>query len=243
MKQLIGLLLIIIVSLSACEKESNTELSHDHIKLDLVNLDTFIVKNYYEDAKLLYVNEIFQDSSHFNRNNPVLDTSEITKVLKIIQTVYNLNSQESDNIFNEKKIHTRICINLDYLWLKVQKTAPEINNLIKGIIPTGNQNLDKLLAKYEYKSVKSFFDYIMIYLKREYNLIPIVPEFLKIPSIISNIWDSCGGDGNDITITRSEDSAKIIFSIGEGDCPAGCIYHKYWEFLVANNKAVFIRSY
>ena len=218
---------------------------HDQIKLDSVKLDPFIVMNYYEDAKLLYVKEIFQDSSHFNRNNPVLDTSEITKVLKVIQTVYNLNTPESNSIFNDKKIHSRICINLDHLWLKVQKTAPEINNLIKGIVPTGNQNLDKLLVKYEFKSVRSFSitDYIIIYLKREYNLIPVAAEFLKIPSIISNEWDSCGGDGNDITITRSENSARIIFSIGDGDCPAGCIYHKYWEFQVANNKATFLRSY
>ena len=103
MKQHIGLLFIIIISLSSCEKEPNTVLSHDQIKLNAVKVDPFIVTNYYKDAKLLYVKEIFQDSSHFNRNNTVLDTLEITKVLKIIQTVYDLNSQESNIIFNDKR--------------------------------------------------------------------------------------------------------------------------------------------
>jgi len=241
----IGLLFIITVSLSSCEKEPETVLSHDQIKLDAVKLDPFIVTNYYKDAKLLYVNEIFQDSSHFNRNNPVLDTSEITQVLKIIQTVYDLNSLESKDIFDVHKIHPRICINLNYIWLEVQTTAPEIINLSKGIIPTGNPNLDKLLSTYEFKSVKPLLiiNSLLIYFEKEYNLIPIANEFLKIPSIISNIWDSCAGDGNDIKLTRYQESAKIIFSIGEGDCPVGCLYHKYWEFQVANNKAIFLRSY
>jgi hypothetical protein len=74
---------------------------------------------------------------------------------------------------------------------------------------------------------------------------PIVDKFSKISSIILTDIESgpCIGDGNTIKLIRSRYSAKVTFSIGEGDCPAGCIYHKYWEFLVENNKATFVKSF
>jgi hypothetical protein len=46
-----------------------------------------------------------------------------------------------------------------------------------------------------------------------------------------------------ITLSRDGDSATITFSIGRGDCPAGCIYHKYWEFRVLNDYAEFVKTF
>jgi len=250
MKLLTRIVPIFLICLSACEKTPFSNNDHDSITLDSVRLDTFILNNYYRDAKLLYCYEIFQDSSHFNRNNPSLDTAEITKVLKIIQTVYNLNTQESKTIFNVYKIHARLCISFNSIYLKVQPNQPEIINLSKGIIPTGNQQLDNLLATYRFDSVRTFYSYpnfpwLTIYSKDEYNLLPIVSKFSKIPSIILTDWEKglCIGDGNTISLTRFQDYAKILFSIGDGDCPAGCIYHKYWEFEVKDSKAIFIRTF
>lgn len=244
MKRPIRILLFLIIVLPSCKKEP-IETGHDQINLEKVILDPFIIQNYYKYAKLLYINEIHEEIDHFNRYDPVIDTAEVTKILKIIQTVYDLNSTESNLIFNEYKIRPAICINLNYLWLEVNKDSPWIGNLCQGIIPTGNQKLDSLLTVYEYKSVKSytFSKYVIINFNKDYNLIPVASEFLSVPSILDNFWDSCGGDGNDIKIKRSMKSANIVFSIGTGDCPAGCLYHKYWEFEVADSKATFIGSY
>jgi hypothetical protein len=103
---------------------------------------------------------------------------------------------------------------------------------------------------YQFDSVQTFvsypsFNWLTIYSKNEYNLIPIVNKFSLISSIIDKDWEKgyCVGDGNTITMTRSKNSAQVIFSIGDGDCPSGCMYHKYWEFQVSNNKAKFIKSY
>ena len=234
----------------SCEKDQPADYYHDSIMLDSVKLDPFISTNYYHDAKLLYCNEIYQDSTHFNRNNPILDTAEITKILKIIQTVYSINSPESEIVFKTYKIHARLCYTLNSIYLKVQTDRPEIINLSKGNIPTGNQQLDNLLMTYQFDSVQTFvsypgFNWLTIYSRNEYNLIPIVNKFSLISSIIDTDWEKgyCIGDGNTITMIRSKNSAQVIFSIGDGDCPSGCIYHKYWEFQVSNNKAKFIKSY
>lgn len=244
------LFLTILICISACEKTQLPDLKHDSIKLDSVRLDTFIINNYYKDAKLLYYNEIYQDSTHFDRNNPIIDTSEITKVLKIIQTVYTLNSPESDTVFKTYKIHARLCYTFNSIYLEVQTNQPEIINLSKGVIPTGNQQLDNLLMTYQFDSVQTFYSYpsfnwLIIFSKKEYNLIPIVNKFSLIPSIILTDWEKgyCIGDGNTITLIRSHDSAQMIFSVGDGDCPSGCEYHKYWEFHIEDNKAIFVKSF
>ena len=250
MKHKLLLISLIIVSFYSCEKDQLFDSFHDTISLDSVKLDPFIINNYYQDAKLLYCNEIYQDSTHFNRNNPILDTAEISRVLKIIQTIYNINSPETDIIFNVYKIHSRLSISFNSFYLKVQTNLPEIINLANGKIPTGNRNLDNLLTTYKFDSVKTSYSYpsfpwMTLFSKREYNLLPIVNQFNKIPSIIlTDMEKGYGiGDGNTITLIRSKNSAQVIFSIGDGDCPSGCIYHKYWEFQVSDNKARFVKSY
>lgn len=250
MRSNLSYFLLILITISACEKTQWPDYNHDSIDLDLVKLDTFIINNYYIDAKNLYSYEIFHDSTHFNRYNPIPDTSEITKILKIIQTVYDIDSPVTDTIFNFYKIHTRFCFSYNSIYLMVQTDQPEIINLSHGIIPTGNEQLDELLEMYKFDSVRTSYGYpdfpwLTIFSKNEYNLIPIVPKFDKIPSIILTDWERgyCIGEGNTIALQRFQDYAEIIFSIGFGDCPAGCIYHKYWEFHVAESKAIYIGSY
>jgi hypothetical protein len=250
MKFRLILFCLLTVLFYSCQKDLQFDYYHDSIILDSVRLDTFILNNYYHDAKLLYCNEIYQDSTHLNRNNPILDTAEITRVLKIIQSIYSINSPETNIIFNNFKIHTRLSISFNSFYIKVQTNQPEIVNLANSKIPTGNQKLDNLISTFGFDSVKTFYGYpdfpwMTLYSRNEYNLIPIVNMFSKIPSIIlTDMEKGAGiGDGNTITMTRFKNLARVIFSIGDGDCPSGCIYHKYWEFQVSDNKAKFIKSY
>lgn len=131
----------------------------------------------------------------------------------------------------------------------MQTDQPGIINLSNGIFPTGDLDLDTLLNTYHFDSVKTYYSYpnfpwLTIFTKEEYNLIPVENEFEAIESVfIAEFSKVCIGDGNTITLIRNNSSATITFSIGSGDCPAGCIYHKYWEFKVMNGKATFIQTY
>ncbi|MFO8086214.1 MAG: hypothetical protein R6T91_00225 [Bacteroidales bacterium] len=58
----------------------------------------------------------------------------------------------------------------------------------------------------------------------------------------SNPTDN-NSDGNTITIDKQNIKAFITFSIGRGDCMSGCIYHRYWQFVVENNIAKFVKSW
>lgn len=249
----ISTLIIFVFLLLGCEKDeeiiSYDKIEEEIIGYDKIELETYIIENYSYDAKQLYFNEIFQDSTHANFNDPVLDSDEINNILKVIQAVYNSISLERDTVFDIYQIHGYYCYSFNSIMLRVKTELLEIQNLSNGIFQTGESSLDNLLSTYSFDSVKTSYSYpnfpwLTIYTKNEYNMIPIEKEFTDIKSIeIADFSKGCIGDGNNIALTRDNTSAIITFSIGSGDCPAGCIYHKYWEFEVKEGKAVFIRTY
>ena len=242
MNKIIYILILALVVYS-CESDDTL------IGYDEIDLKPFIIDNYTRDAKQLYMNEIFHDNNHVNFDNPIIDSKEVNKILKIIQTVYDSNSPERDTVFNLYEIHGYYCYSFNSLMLKVKTELSEIKNLSNEIIPTGNANLDNILSLYNFESVETAYSYpdfpwLTIYSINEYNMIPLVKEFSDLSSVlIADFQKGCVGDGNNISLIRSTNSATITFSIGRGDCPAGCTYHKYWEFNVQNGKAEFVKSY
>jgi hypothetical protein len=244
LKTIFILAFLLLFSISGCEKNKEPFVDYSTIRLD-----PFIVNNYTKDAKLLYFNEVYKNPNHFNRENPVLDTSEIAKILKIIQEVYNSNLPEKDIVFNEYKIHARYCYSFNSISLKVKPSLPEIQNMVNRIHPTGNQALDDLLNTFGFDSVKTAYSYpsfpwLTIFTKSELNMIPVVDSFNANSSIIlAEMGGGCIGDGNTIFLTRNEHSARIIFTIGTGDCPSGCTYHKYWEFSVIDGESIAVKIY
>ena len=242
MRKLI-LFLFIIIIFSFCEEEDYG------IDYEKIKLENFIIENYLYDAKQLYYEEILGNESHFNYDNPILDTVEINKILKIIQAVYNSNSTYRNEVFDNYSIHTRYCNSLSSIGLKVQTSSSEIINMVDGVIPTGNVQLDEVLQTYEFDSVRTAYSYpdfpwLTIYTSKEFNMIPVEKELNSLLAIVmAEMYNGCIGDGNNIGLKRNSEYAIITFSIGSGDCPAGCIYHKYWEFKVLNDYAEFIRVY
>ena len=157
MKQIpILIIIVFLIAFLSCEQENTNPSVSNPI---VVELDTFIVNNYIEDAKSLYFHEIITDIYHPNYNNPIIDTAEVTKVLKIIQAVYNLNSPERDTIFDIHEIHGHFCYSFQSISLNVKTELPEIQNLSNNIIPTGDSGLDHLLSTYKFDSVKTSYSY------------------------------------------------------------------------------------
>jgi len=235
-------LLIALIFISSCEDNNS-------LGLESIELSDAIVESYSRDAKMLYMYEIFLDSTNQNRNNPIIDEDEITSILKIIQAVYDLKIPERDTVFQVYPIRARYCFSLSSVSLRVNPDLSEIQNLSDEIFPTGKSELDELLNFYGFDSVRLSYSYprfpwMTIYTDKEFNMIPVENELEELSSIeIAEFSKGCIGDGNNITLERFEDYAIISFSIGSGDCPAGCIKRRYWEFRVANGRARLMRSY
>ena len=73
-----------IVFLTSCN--SDDDLTENQNELNL-----FIYENYWEDAKQIYQNEVANNINHFNYNLEYLDSLEIVKIAKNIQSVYELS--------------------------------------------------------------------------------------------------------------------------------------------------------
>ena len=244
----IFLLPLILIFLFSCDKYEPDPIAESPNFL----LDTFIVNNYKYDAIQLYLEDVSSDTTNPQYNNPELDSTKIDEILKIIQAVYNVNSIVRDTIFNIYQIHKTFCYSYNHISLKVDTNSPEISNMVNGIIPTGDVDLDYLLTTFRFDSIRTFYGYpdfpwLTLFSKGEYNMIPVGSMFNQIPSIIiADVAEGCfpGAEGvTNISYTKYSNYSTIIFSQGFGDCPAGCFYHERWEFEVSNNKAEFIRKF
>ncbi len=217
-------------------------------EIELIEIYTNIREAYFDDAVELYIREILANPKHNNYSNPDLDEKELNKILSFFQAVFNLHIPETDTIFNYYNIHALKCNGTKSIVMHVNSESPEIIKLANGEILTGNLQLDYLLETYKFDSVRTSYSYpqfewLSVYTKNTYNLIPIIMEFEKIPSIV--LAENNGGcfDGNNIKLERRAEKAIIDFSIGRGDCPAGCIYRKHWVFEVQNGMARLVKVY
>ncbi len=217
-------------------------------EIELAEIDPYIQEANFDDAVELYIREILANPKHFNYNNPKLNETELNEILSIFQAVYNLEIPETDTVFNFYNIHALKCNGTKSIVMHVNSESPEIIKLANGEIPTGNKQLDYLMETYEFDSVRTSYSYpqfawLSVNTDNTYNLLPIINEFEKIPSIV--LAENNGGcfDGNNILLERGDDKTTIDFSIGRGNCPAGCIYRKHWIFGVENSLARLVKVY
>lgn len=236
--------IFLVLILISCEKEPPTIVNYNEIVLD-----SLIINKFYNDAKQLYFDELYDNSTHQNNDTSLIYEDQINDILKIFQAVYDSDLPQRDTIFEKYDIHARYCYDFNSISLKVAPDSAEIKNLVSGEIPTGQQHLDSLINTYGFDSVKSAASYpetpwLKLFCSKEYNMIPIKKSFSKIPSVITaKIVKGCGGDGNNIILDRGNNEATITFSIGRGDCWSGCIYHKYWVFQIRGTKPEFVQSW
>ncbi|MDB5013132.1 MAG: hypothetical protein JWQ25_1334 [Daejeonella sp.] len=207
-------------------------------------INDYISDNYLDGAQELYIREIKNNPLHPNYNEANLDTAEINRTLRKLQLVYELKTPQSDSVFKILRNKPLKCHSLNSIVLQVNTTQPHIQKLAASIIPTGNATLDNLLLTYKFTGVQKSYNYpganyLSINSTESYNLIPIISKLKTVPGVTSAENNGVCFDGSNLEIKKTGSKTIIDFSVGSGDCPAGCIYRKHWLFSVENNKAKF----
>ena len=73
------------------------------------------------------------------------------------------------------------------------------------------------------------------------NLAPLADSLEQIEGLGNiELWGTAVGDGPNLHITHRNDTAFIDFSLGWGDCPAGCTFRQYWHFSVIDCQATYL---
>jgi hypothetical protein len=102
---------------------------------------------------------------------------------------------------------------------------------------TGNSLVDALVGQYEL-SVRAYYrwsigDVAVLRSARPLNATALATRFEPIPGVIWAERNGAGGDGNDIRARPHGDGWRLDYSVGFGDCPAGCIHRHAWSFGVS----------
>lgn len=235
------LLFLFLLAAIACDK--------DNEKVNDCSVSAEVTSLYQEDVHRLLFREIYYDSLHPDRDTPEFNDQKVEKLLEAFQAVHNLNSIYRDTVVEIYQIHTFQDLGLSTISLQVN---PESEHII-SLLEDGESNdpvLDGLLKTYEFTEIKPSlyypeFNWLTIISDKSWNLIPICETLSSLEYIgIAELGGGAVGDGNNIVLQRTDNKTTFDFSIGWGDCPAGCIYRRHWIFEVNNNCSVeFVDSY
>ncbi len=201
-----------------------------------------IIEEYKDDADRLALRKIARLHLTYE------DSIEIPKIisdsfLNQLIAVYNaVGIPERDTVIDLLNIHTFP----DYVMKTLEVTADSnlqwMQQLRNGIIPTGYQALDSLMAKYDltidkYNTWYNWFFYHSVTFKSKvnYNIPALANAFETLPDVHSAEPNHYAGDGNDIDdnlilIIGENYGYDLFYSFGWGDCPAGCTGGRSWWF-------------
>jgi hypothetical protein len=204
---------------------------------------------------MLSMREITSDTNHVYKDSVLLPGDITDKYLRLISAVYNQNTYLTDSIFYHYSIHIYPYYFLEYqdipytqIVLHMDTTLEWVKTYIQDSVISGNYKFDSITSLYNLRLKQVWYLKSAIYVFIEspviMNLQALVDSFESIEGIeYAEPYNILVGDGDDIQITFNHDTANIVFSVGWGDCPSGCIDRHYWQFSVFNCTSEFERSY
>ncbi|MGQ9852243.1 MAG: FlgD immunoglobulin-like domain containing protein [Candidatus Oleimicrobiaceae bacterium] len=117
--------------------------------------------------------------------------------------------------------------------LLVSSSAPWTDAWRKGDPWSGCEEVDSLGRVYGLTAVRPISGNLFLLVFAQPMKMPLLAKlYTAVQGVEHAGLDSYGGDGNNIEAFRKQDLWHLAFSLGMGDCPAGCIYRYYWYVTV-----------
>lgn len=230
-------------------------------------VEPYINTNYLKDAKILALREIQSNPEDPDYNNPTIPESRYQSYLEGLSTIYSNpdNLIVADSMFVAFEIHANPEYNIRTPYNTIQfsvNTSTDWVSTLKNSGISGNSDLDSFMATYNF-SVQSYIDltgagvtYFQLSTPDILNITALEDDLTSISGIINAegevaIEERLNYTGIDYTVegTWGSDSAETAdirvenniysFWLYAGDCLAGCLYGKSYDFQV-NDDCTFL---
>ncbi len=202
---------------------------------DSCSVPTLVRSHYLGSAKMLALRQMLGHPAY-------ADSVQISKAL------YNPILEALSAVYNAKQFPERDTVMdcLDILAFPAPVSPQEITltadtsqlwaqRLYQDIYPSGNKQLDSLIYDYglqETNSLQAGGQYIFTFqTSQPVNTVALAALFNGIPGGLAETNTVIGG-GGDIELDTVAGGVTLTFTVRWGDCPAGCIYHRSWTFLI-----------
>jgi len=142
--------------------------------------------------------------------------------------IYNSQGICRDVVVNRYKIHIYAAGTALGIKLSLDSDLPWVRNLKEGQQRTGNQELDRIMDKYQmtiahfYKSSSSLSSTIVLKLPYGLNNRNLGKKLEPISGVKNVGTVGVVGDGDRVDVKIKKEGVIVEFSKGYGDCPMGC---------------------
>lgn len=144
-----------------------------------------------------------------------------------------------------------MCPSMRHLYMEVNPQLPWIQQILQQNFPTGNDTIDSLISNYalsfEFEQYTGNIYLAYINADSNYNMIAIANLVKNLPDVYhptSGSIDTGGDYPLQIEGGITPNYVDLVYTYKWGDCPAGCIWSRSWEFKVYDDCSVeFVGSY
>lgn len=190
---------------------------------------------YQDDAVRLALR--FLEATHSPARNSVEPPAALVRTLRDALThVYLFEHAARDTVIEVLRIHTFPNPPLHELIVGVDTTHAWVSEWRAGRRFTGQPSVDALLEQYQL-SVREYYPWsfghaVVLRAAAPLNMAALARRFVGIAGIRYAEPNGYMGDGNDIRARVQGSGWRLDYSLGAGDCPAGCTMRTTWSFLV-----------
>jgi hypothetical protein len=190
---------------------------------------------YRDDAVRLALR--FLEATHSPGRNGVEPPAALVRTLRdALNHVYLFEHAARDTVIEVLRIHTFPNPQLHELIVGVDTTHAWVGEWRAGHRFTGQPGVDALLAQYQL-SLREYYPWsfghaVVLRSAEPLNMAALARRFVGIAGIRYAEPNGYMGDGNDIRARVQGSGWRLDYSLGAGDCPAGCTLRTTWSFLV-----------
>jgi len=174
------------------------------------------------------------------------NSASVQRYYNALIHVFNETGAVRDSIIQEYSIRLLPEFLPGDLLVGINSAANWTTSWRNGSRLTGNSLIDNLMDRYSFQleSYSQVLNYVHLRSPLTFNVMAVGQKFEQVTGVLYAEPNGLIGDGNNITGESDREGIHLIYSVGYGDCPAGCTARHYWDVSIDySGNVMFVRSY